>query len=129
LRALFKQLLTTAPLVHPQPGLRDQVWRVKYCLRGLARARLTREWFRLLRNPRLELVARAYPHILSKLQRPYLNRALGARQRLDALKSHYAFVLQRFPEKMLREVYASPGFLLASIPLEEIGQFSLRLAY
>lgn len=129
LKVLIKELLRTAPLVHPHPGLRDRAWRVKYCLRGLARARLTREWFRLLRTPGLERIARAHPHIRSKLQRAYLTRALGPKERLAALKCHYSFILQRFPEAMLRQVYMPHGFLLASLPLAELGNFSLRLAY
>lgn len=126
---MLKELLRTAPQVHPHPGLRDRAWRVKYCLRGLARARLTREWFRLLQTPGLAPIARAHPHIRSKLQRAYLTRALGPKERLAALKCHYAFVLERFPQAMLRQVYQPQGFLLASLPFEEVGRFSLRLAY
>jgi uncharacterized protein VirK/YbjX len=93
------------------------------------RAPLTREWFRLLQNPKLAPVAEADPHILSKIQRTYLIRTLRAKDRLQALKQHYGFVAQHFPEEMLRQVYSSSGFLLASLPIEGIGQVSLRLAY
>ena len=126
---MLKELLRTAPLVHPQTGLRDQIWRVKYCLRGLVRMPLTREWFCLLQNPKLALVTQADPHILSKIQRAYLIRTLGPKERLQALKQHYGFVVQHFPEEMHRQVYSTSGFLLAPLPIEDIGQFSLRLAY
>ncbi len=89
LAALLKDLVRTARLVHPDPGLLDVLWRAKYCLRGLALPRLTYEWFRLLQSQKLAVVAATHPHIRSKLQRPYLNRTLAPRERLRALENHY----------------------------------------
>src|SRR5258708_7646484 len=126
---LLKALVRTAPLVHPHPGLRDAVSRVKYCARGLAFSRHTSEWFRLLRTPKLAMIARAHPHILSKLQRPYLNRSLGTSRRLEILKQHYGFVAARFADSLMKEVYGPHGLLLASIPLGDIGHLELRLGY
>jgi uncharacterized protein VirK/YbjX len=116
-------------LVHPDPGFQDWVWRAKYCLRGLALPHLTYQWFRLLQTPKLGPLTEKHPHILSKLQRPYLNRTLGPANRLRALKNHYRFITHHFPHEMVEQVYAARGLLLASIPLGEIGHFSLRLLY
>ncbi len=128
LRTLLKDLVRTAPLVHPQPGLRDRVWRAKYCIRGLARAALTRQWFRLLQTPTLAWVIQSHPHIFSKLQRAYLTRTLRPAQRLEILKNHYAFTIEHFSQESIREIYTSPGSLLAELP-PKLGRLTLRLAY
>ncbi len=126
---LARALVKSAPLVHPDRGLRDAVWRMKYCLRGLLQARLTRQWFSLLQMPQLRALSRTNPHILSKLQRPYLHRGLSARERFDAVRAHYSFVAHHLSATMREEVYGPTGFLLASIHLEKAGQIELRLVY
>ncbi len=126
---LMKHLVATAPLVHPDPGLREAVWRVKYCLRGLAQARLTSAWFSVLQTPQLSGLSRADPHIRSKLQRAYLHRALSANRRLAALKAHYGFVARHLSEQMRREIFEPGGFHLASLPLGGAGTLDLRLVY
>jgi uncharacterized protein VirK/YbjX len=127
--SLIKQLVKSAALVHPDAGMRDAVWRVKYVLRGLARPGLTRKWFFLLQRRELSAVVRTHPHVLSKLQRPYLHRALGPASRLKALQNHYAFVARHLSGEMVREVYSPAGFPLATIDLEAAGQVHLRLVY
>jgi uncharacterized protein len=126
---LAKNLVESARLVHPHTGMRDIIWRAKYCLRGLAQARLTREWFLLLQKPELVELTRMHPHMLSKLQRAYLHRTLGPRQRLDALRTHYSFVAEHFSKKLIQEIFGRAGFLLTKISLEGAGQIEVRLRY
>jgi uncharacterized protein VirK/YbjX len=126
---LIKTLLATAPLVYPgsEPGFANR--RMKYVARGLAQARLSQEWFALLRRPELAVIARHHPYIYCKLQRPYLNRKLTAPRRLETLKQHYQFVAARFSRAKMEGVYATPGFQLAKIPLADAGNFAVNLAY
>jgi len=126
---LAKALLKSARFVHPDRGLRDAVWRVKYCLRGLAQARLTREWFSVLQMPQLRALSHANPHVLSKLQRPYLHRDLSPRRRLEALRCHYSFVARHLSDQMRGQIYGPRGFQLASVPLEKAGRVELWLVY
>lgn len=126
---LLARLVRTAPLVHPEPGMRDRVWRLKYCLRGLAFSSATRKWFRLLEDDRLAVVSRNHPHIFSKLQRVYLDRNLGVAERMARLQSHYRFVSGEFTDEMVGAIYGTSGYALASIALEAVGDFGLRLLY
>lgn len=127
---LLSELIRTAPLVCcPDPGFRHAVSRAKYCFRGLLFPRLTRAWFDLLEQPKLIPLVHAHPHILSKLQRPYLNRSLGPRKKLDALKQHYLFVTTQFSDLMMKMVSCPQGLALATVRLEEVGDLNLRLFY
>jgi uncharacterized protein VirK/YbjX len=125
---LIKTLVKTAPLVHRNRTPGGIVKRVKYCLRGLAFARCTQEWFELLQAPEMAAIAKNHPYLFHKLQRPYLNRLLTTRQRLDALKHHYKFVLGHFSGQTLEEIYAPGGKTLVELTAEEVGTFELRLA-
>ncbi len=129
MKSLIKTLVATAPLVYPgsEPGFANR--RMKYVARGLAQSRLSREWFALLQRPELAIVARHHPYIYCKLQRPYLNRKLDARQRLETLQRHYQFVAARFSRAEMEGVYASPGLILAKISLEDVGRFAVNLCY
>jgi uncharacterized protein VirK/YbjX len=125
---LIKTLAKTAPLIHPGHKLGSVIKQAKYCARGLIIAPYSKEWFKFLQMPELAVVVQNHPYLFHKLQRPYLNRALNTRQRLDALKQHYGFVATYFPPGMRQEVYATPGKLLATLPLEGVGHFGLCLS-
>jgi len=127
-RNLIKTLAETAPLIHPGHKLGSVFKQAKYCARGLIFASYSKEWFKFLQRPELAVVVRNHPYLFHKLQRPYLNRALNTRQRLEALKQHYRFVATHFSPAMMQEVYATPGKLLATLPLEGVGHFGLRLS-
>lgn len=96
-------------------------------MRGLAFFSESQQWFALLQTPELADIARNHPYLFQKLQRPYLNRTLNTRQRLEALQQHYRFVATQFSPAMRREIYATPGKLLARLPLEKVGNFGLQL--
>ncbi len=123
------RLIRTAPQVHPHPGWRDWFSRWKYCARGLATPRLTQEWFELLAAPKLSPLVENHPHVHSKLQRAYLDRGLWPQRRLQRLKSHYRFVVERLSLGAVRAIYGPGGMQLARIPLDESGSLILRLAY
>lgn len=126
---ILAALIQTAKGVHPDPTISDYFARIKYCIRGLSRARLTAEWFAILRSPRLKPLVNANPHILSKLQRPYLHRRLGTKERLWALRRHYFFVNELLGEQLCREMYTGCGLVLANLDLSEAGTYSIRLGY
>ena len=122
-------LWSTAPLVHPDPGFRDQLARLKYCVRALRHPRLTLEWFRLLDQPRLRPVTRRHPRLFSKLQRPYLHRRLGPAARLEAMRQHYGFLLGRLGDDAMAGIYRPEGLLLGWLPETGSGCYALRLLY
>ncbi len=124
-------LCRTARSVHPEPGLKGVLARTKYLVRAAARPSLTAQWFAILREPHLAPLVQSHPHILSKLQRPYLHRRLTAAGRLAALQSHYRFVSDSLDGPIRREIFIPEGFRLAG--LAETGltlePYSLRLFY
>jgi hypothetical protein len=126
---LLVQLLRTARQVHPDPSGWEWLARIKYCLRALLTQRLTREWFRILGEPKLAVLVRNHPHIFSKLQRSYLDNTPGPWSRLRALKSHYRFVILRLSDESLRQIYSDEGLVLTRILLHEAGSIELRLGY
>lgn len=125
---VFKTLMETGPLIHPGHGAMALLKQARHCLRGIAFARQTRDWFELLQSPGLAGVAHQYPWLFQKLQRPYLNRVLNTGQRLQALQEHYRFVTAAFSPAAMHEVYFTPGKLLATVDLNEVGRFGLRLS-
>ena len=126
---LIKILADTAPLIHRVPTAGGILKRVKYCLRGLAYPRCTKEWFDLLQTPELAVIVNNHPCLFHKIQRPYLNRSLNTHQRVEALRQHYGFVAAHFPPRLMREIYTTPGLLLATIRTAEIGCFDVRLGF
>ena len=127
--SLLLQLLRTSRQVHPDPTCWDRVSRVKYCLRALVAPRLTRQWFAILSEPKLGALVRNHPHILSKLQRSYLDSTPGPWSRLRALKNHYRFVVSRLSGGSLDQIYSPPSLVLARISLFKTDNLELRLGY
>lgn len=124
---LLRKLLETAPLIHRTPDPGGMLKRAKYCLRGLAFASLTLEWFDFLEDPELAYIVQRHPHLFHKLQRPYLNRNLKTDQRLAALKQHYRFILTEFSGPTIEGVFSPMGKLLANLPAEKTESLELRL--
>ncbi|HXB58109.1 MAG TPA: DUF535 family protein [Candidatus Acidoferrales bacterium] len=127
MRNLVSKLLQTAPLVHRDPTPGGVVKRAKYCLRGLAFAPYTSEWFEFLETPKLTFIVQNNPCLFHKLQRPYLNRVLNTAGRLDTLKQHYLFILDQFSQSLTEEVYAPSGKSLLELPIDGIGTLELRM--
>ena len=125
---IVKTLVRTAPLIHPGRKLGSLCKQTKHCVRGLAFARQTTLWFETLQRPELAVVAGNHPYLFQKLQRPYLNRTLNTCQRCQALQQHYQFVIAQFSPVVRQEIYATPGKLLAVLPLAEVENFGLRLS-
>lgn len=125
---IVKTLVRTAPLIHPGRKLGSWCKQTKHCVRGLAFAHHTQIWFEILQRPELAVVAGNHPYLFQKLQRPYLHRTLNTRQRCQALQQHYQFVVAQFSPVVRQEIYATPGKLLAVLPLEGVGNFGLRLS-
>ena len=122
-------LYRTAGRVYPEATWADFFARVKFCVRALSAPIATARWFRQLESPSLVVAAREHPRIYSKLQRPYLHRRLGLRDRLTALTEHYTFLRQRTDESLREAVFSTRGHLLAVLPTPEPDRYSLRLQY
>lgn len=103
--------------------------RAKYCFRGLALARYTREWLAVLEAPEMAFIVKHHPCLFHKLQRPYLLRTLNILQRLESLKQHYKFVVRHFSAALIEEVYAPAGKLLVELPLEKTSALAVRLCF
>lgn len=127
--SLLLQLLRTARQVHPDPSCWDRISRIKYCARALLTPHLTREWFAILGEPKLRVLVRNHPHILSKLQRSYLDSTPGPWLRLRALKHHYRFVVSRLSDRAVDQIYGPAGLVLARISLLKTDNLELRLGY
>ncbi len=129
-RGMVLKLLRTSALVHPEPTFRDALSRVKYFLRGLRTPNVSARWFELLDAPELQpLVNHPHPLIYCKLQRPYLHRRLGTRARLKVLQHHYRFVREFLPASLRAKILQPGGCVLAVLPVEPAGRFTVRLSY
>jgi uncharacterized protein VirK/YbjX len=127
MKELVGTLLRTAPLIHRQASPGGILKRAKYCIRGLALAPYTSDWFEFLQAPELSLIVKNHPSLFQKLQRPYLHRNLNTSERLAAVKQHYRFVLAHFSVPQIEEVYAPEGKLLSEMPVEKVGTLEMRL--
>ncbi len=90
---------------------------------------LTRQWFAILAEPKLRALVRNHPHILSKLQRSYLDNTPGPWSRFRALKNHYQFVVSRLSEEAVNQIYGPTGLIIARISLLKTEDLELRLSY
>jgi uncharacterized protein VirK/YbjX len=126
---MIQSLWAKARLVYPEPTWHDGISRWKFCARVLTRPRLTAQWFAFLQRPGLGALMARHPYILSKLQRPYLHRRLTVRQRLEWLKGHYEFLLQRLSHLETERLFDGPGWELAALPGLNLKPFRLRLFY
>jgi uncharacterized protein VirK/YbjX len=124
----IKTLVKTAPLIYPGHTVDSFCKQAKHCVRGLAFASYTREWFKILQSPELAAVIQNRHRLFQKLQRPYLNHSLNTRRKFQALQQHYKFVATHFSPALRREIYATPGKLLATLQLQKAGKFDLRLS-
>lgn len=98
-------------------------------LRGLIAPQMTLDWLDLWQSPMLLPLKESHPRVLLKLVRQYLQCHLRPEQRWEALRNHYSFVLKTFQAAALKEIFSCPGALLAELPVDEVGQFSIRLVY
>jgi uncharacterized protein VirK/YbjX len=98
-------------------------------VRGLAAPQMTLDWLALWQNPTLVPLKKSHPRVLLKLQRPYLQRHLEPEERWEILRQHYSFALATFRAAALMKIFAPPGFLLADVPVPEVGHFGIRLFY
>jgi len=125
----LKTLVQTGPQIYPGYSV-GALWnKSKHYARGLAFARQTKAWFKLLHRPELAVVIQRRPRLFQKLQRPYLTRTLDTSRRLQALRQHYEFVRQQFSPAIRQEIYGTQGKVLAHLPLVEDKQYSLVLCY
>jgi uncharacterized protein VirK/YbjX len=75
------------------PLLRE---RIKIRVRALLHPRQTPAWLRLLNShPAFSEYVRSCPRFLYKVYRPYISNALGAEDRLEAIRAHYHFIFRR----------------------------------
>jgi uncharacterized protein VirK/YbjX len=75
------------------PLLRE---RVKIRVRALLHPLQTPAWLRLLNShPAFSEYLRTCPRFLYKVYRPYISNALGADERLEAIRAHYHFIFRR----------------------------------
>jgi len=75
------------------PLLRE---RVKIRVRALLHPRQTPAWLHLLNShPAFSEYLRSCPRFLYKVYRPYISNALGAEDRLAAIRAHYHFIFRR----------------------------------
>jgi uncharacterized protein VirK/YbjX len=98
-------------------------------LRGLASPQTTLDWLALWQNPMLAPLKESHPRVLLKLQRPYLQRHFQPEGRWEILRQHYSFALATLRAAALKEIFTLPGFLLADVPVPEVGHFGIRLFY
>lgn len=126
---MVKELLGSTSRVYPEKGIKRLKDKVKYFVRGLATPQLTRKWFQILAKRELSGIVAAHPRLLSKLQRPYLHRKLGPRERLEVLEEHFNFAVGNIPVDVLEKIYSAEGLKLADIHIEEVGSFALNLFY
>ena len=126
---LLAALYRTAGRVYPDSTWGDVLARMKYCVRGLLAPLPTARWFQILESPALIEVTLSHPRIFSKLQRPYLHRRLGLRDRLKVLTQHYSFVATQIPYEVRLAILSGAGFELASLSTGDTNRYSLYLKY
>jgi hypothetical protein len=123
-------LLANASVVcRNKRGVRNVEHQLKFIIRCLTTTGLTQEWFALWKAPALAPLVQHHPRVLMKLQRRYLRNGLDARARWEIMQQHYCFALKHFSAAALKEIFTSPGALLAEIPVAGVGRFSVRLFY
>jgi uncharacterized protein VirK/YbjX len=122
-------LILSARHVHPEQSLPERLDRLKYIFRGLCAPLQTSGWFRILKTPQLGEMLQRNPHMLSKLQRPYLHVKLSGHDKIAALKFHYDYLLTCMSADMIAAIAEPSGVVVSQLDFAEDGKFSLRFYY
>lgn len=90
-------------------GLRDKgMMLVDYALHPIQ----THRWARFLKHdPVLNAVAKIAPHLLTRVNKPYLSPQLSRTDRIDLLTDHYRMVVKAHYGELLRKAAARPQIL------------------
>ena len=100
----FFSTIDTLRTSQPRPSGLDLF---KYVLRGLFALRAHNTWtaFLLRGIGGGQTRAQAQPHLLWKLQRPYLTSKAGLREKLTWLRAHHDWMEARLPAAMVAQLY------------------------
>jgi uncharacterized protein VirK/YbjX len=101
----------------------------KFVARGLLYGRWMRPWLQFLEAEPMLSVARQNPRLYLKVQWPYLNRNYGAQKRLEIMRCHYRFLLERIQVDLREHLLTNSFFTLARWSTPSLGTFSLRLSH
>ncbi|MGQ5522020.1 VirK/YbjX family protein [Chitinimonas sp. PSY-7] len=94
--------------------------RWKFLLRSLSHYPLAMGWAKLIQSdPRLTELVTKQPHILLKLQRPYLRASVPTAQKLSWLREHYYWMLFHWPWQFVQAMYRQGEAELAQLNCED----------
>jgi hypothetical protein len=112
-------LVRTAPGIYPDAQFKEKINRLKYILRGLWFAKHTAGLLEVFADPRLARLLKTFPRLVSKLQWPYLSSHATADQKLDALRSHYAFFTGDLPAPIQEVLSRGDHWPLMQLHIDE----------
>jgi len=127
--SLLAELRATAPLVYPEPDVKDRLQQFKYIGRALLFPTATQKWFEILSHQPFKTLANRRPHMRSRLQRPYLTCDLSAAEKIEALEHHYSFLAGELNDKILQNICEGVPAQLATLRLDDTETLGLALRF
>lgn len=101
---------------------------VKYLARSLRHYALQSDWLAFLHDaPRMRAMLAHDPRLLERPQHDYISRRFDVATRYAIIRSHYDFVLARFPAELVRQVYLDGRSVLGTLTLKDGSALALEL--
>jgi hypothetical protein len=127
LPALVAALVRTAPGVYPDAQFKEKLNRLKYILRGIWFAKSTAALLEVFADPRLNVLLKTFPRLVSKLQWPFLSSHATVDQKLGALRSHYAFFTDHLSAPIQEALSLGEHWPLMQLAIDEAEAIGLVL--
>lgn len=101
---------------------------LKYALRSLRLRHLHAAWLAFVyETPRMRAMLAHDPRLVERPQHAYISRELGTAAGYAIIRSHYEFVLTRFPAAMLRAIYLDGRASVGTLTLKDGSILQLEL--
>jgi uncharacterized protein VirK/YbjX len=113
----------------PATGWSNSWLRFKFLVRGLIYGAWMAPWCEFLELPGMRPFAAKHGRLYLKIQWLYLNDKYRPGKRLEIVRNHYQFVLDRFPKELLSRLTSAEFLHLAYWTVPDLGRFSLRLSH
>lgn len=95
----------------------------------LNRARMKALWDYFHSTPVLEKISELYPFVYEQPQRAFFYHRSTFEERMALVEAHFVFLVERFREEILVELYSEKNFLLWEGPTLEDQPLSLMIYY
>lgn len=123
-----RALLVTAGMLRRSAGSASLATMAKYLVRAVATWPIATHWARtILANACLRRLARCEPHLLFRMQRPYLRAGLPRDTALRWLREHFEWLSRNWSPAQIRAWHGERPLRLATLGAGPLARYAIEL--